>query len=95
MEFWQFMSIPSILFAVVVAPIWIIMHYRSVNRSSRSLNREDLERIEQMLVTVDRLTDRIETLESILDGDHRDWRGQAGRQRGEKPKATQEPRYDA
>ncbi|MFN2328425.1 MAG: envelope stress response membrane protein PspB [Chromatocurvus sp.] len=95
MEFWQFMSIPSILFVVVVAPIWIVMHYRSVNRSSRSLNSEDLERIEQMLVTVDRLTDRIETLESILDGDHRDWRGQAGRQSGEQSQAKQEKRYDA
>ena len=80
MEFWQFMFVPTILFAVIVAPIWIVMHYRSVNRSSRSLNREDLERIEHMLVTVDRLTDRIEALESILDGDHRDWRAQAVRQ---------------
>lgn len=91
MEFWQFISIPSILFVVIVAPIWIVMHYRSVNRSSRSLNREDLERIEQMLMTVDRLTERIETLESILDGDHRDWRGQTGRQDDARPTAGQEP----
>ena len=95
MEFWQFMFVPTILFSVIVAPIWIVMHYRSVNRSSRSLNREDLERIEQMLVTVDRLTDRIETLESILDGDHRDWRGRADRQDDARPRATQEPQHDA
>ncbi|KGE02889.1 hypothetical protein HRUBRA_02533 [Pseudohaliea rubra DSM 19751] len=37
MEFWQFMFVPTILFLVVVAPIWITMHYRSVSRSSRSL----------------------------------------------------------
>jgi phage shock protein B len=74
MEFWQFMFVPTILFCVVVAPLWIIMHYRSVNRSSRSLNREDQERIEQMLVSVDRLSERIETLESILDTDHGGWR---------------------
>ena len=79
MEFWKFMFVPTILFLVIVAPMWITMHYRSVNRSSRSLTSEDRESIEHMLETVDKLTDRIGTLESILDGDHPDWRQQAHR----------------
>lgn len=79
MEFLQFMSVPTILFMVVVAPIWLTMHYRSVNRSSRGLSEEDRESIEHMLVTVDKLTDRIGTLESILDADHPDWRQQMNR----------------
>ena len=79
MEFWKFMFVPTILFMVIVAPMWITMHYRSVNRSSRSLNQEDRESIEQMLETVDKLTDRIEVLESLLDSDHRDWRKQNAR----------------
>lgn len=79
MEFWQFMFVPTILMIVVVAPIWITMHYRSVNRSSRSLSEEDREAIEQMLEVVDKLTDRIGTLESILDADHPDWRQSANR----------------
>lgn len=79
MEFWKFMFVPTILFLTVVAPIWITMHYRSVNRSSRSLNAEDRASIEQMLETVDRLTDRIGTLESILDDDHPGWRQQVRR----------------
>ena len=70
----KYMFVPTILFLVVVAPIWITMHYRSVNRSSRSLNDEDRESIEQMLETVDRLADRIGVLESILDAEHPDWR---------------------
>ena len=74
MEFWQFMFVPTILFMVVVAPIWISMHYRSVNRSSQGLSAEDRETVEQMLVTVDKLTDRIETLEQLLDADHGGWR---------------------
>ena len=74
MEFFQFMFVPTILFMVVVAPIWISMHYRSVNKSSRSLSEEDQESIEHMLESVDKLTDRIGTLESILDADHPDWR---------------------
>lgn len=79
MDFLKFMFVPTILFLTVVAPIWITMHYRSVNRSSRSLKNEDLESIEHMLETVDRLTDRIGTLESILEDDHPQWRAQVKR----------------
>jgi phage shock protein B len=73
------MFVPTILFMVVVAPIWISMHYRSVNKSSRSLSEEDRESIEHMLETVDKLTDRIGTLESILDADHPEWRQKMNR----------------
>jgi len=83
MDYWEFLFVPTVLFMVVVAPIWIVMHYRSVNRSSRSLNEEDRQRIEDMLVTVDRLTERIGTLESILDDEHPDWRQQDSRGRSE------------
>ena len=83
MEFWKFMFVPTILFLTVVAPIWITMHYRSVNRSSRSLNSEDRESIEHMLETVDKLTDRIQALESILDDDHPQWREQVHRRERE------------
>jgi phage shock protein B len=76
MEFWKFMFVPTILFLVIVAPLWLTMHYRSVNRASRGLTREDRDSVEQMLVTVDKLTDRIEALEAILDADHREWRRQ-------------------
>ena len=79
MEFWKFMFVPTILFMVIVAPMWITMHYHSVSRSSRSLSQEDRESIEHMLETVDKLTDRIATLESLLDADHPGWRNQASR----------------
>ncbi|MEQ8802108.1 MAG: envelope stress response membrane protein PspB [Haliea sp.] len=81
MQFWQFMFVPTILFLVIVAPIWITMHYRSVNRSSRSLNEEDRQALEELLATVDRLTERIGVLETILDSDHANWRDQTDRQR--------------
>ncbi|MFT7288752.1 MAG: phage shock protein B [Halieaceae bacterium] len=74
MNFFDFMFVPTILFMVIVAPCWIALHYRSLNRSSRSLNSEDRENVEQILVTVDKLGERIRTLESILDADHGDWR---------------------
>jgi phage shock protein B len=70
----EFMFVPTILFMVIVAPIWITLHYRSLNRSSRSLNRDDRENLEHMLATVDQLTERIATLESLLDAEHEGWR---------------------
>ncbi|MEM9257705.1 MAG: envelope stress response membrane protein PspB, partial [Pseudomonadota bacterium] len=69
-----FMFVPTILFMVIVAPIWVGLHYKSVNRASRNLSGEDRETIEQILVTVDKLTERIGTLESLLDASHGDWR---------------------
>ena len=54
MEFWKFMFVPTILFLVIVAPMWITMHYRSVNRAARGLTREDRETVEHMLETVDK-----------------------------------------
>ena len=90
MEFWKFMFVPTVLFLTVVAPMWIIMHYRSVNRSSRSLNAEDRAAIDHMLETVDKLTERIATLESILDEDHPGWRQQVGRNGEARAKQQQE-----
>ena len=74
MEFMKFMFVPMILFMVVVAPIWLGLHYRSVNRSSRSLTDDDRESIEHMLETVDKLTERIAVLEDLLDAEHSEWR---------------------
>ncbi len=84
MEFWKFMFVPTILFMVIVAPMWLTMHYRSVNRSARGLSEEDRESVEQILETVDKLTERIGVLEDILDADHPDWRQKNSRHgRGE------------
>ena len=88
MDFLKFMFVPTILFLTVVAAIWITMHYRSVNRSSRGLSSDDRESIEHMLETVDKLGDRIATLESILDDDHPQWREQVRRSAAELEEET-------
>ena len=41
MKFFEFMFVPTILFIVIVLPVWISMHYSSLKRSSRSLSKED------------------------------------------------------
>jgi phage shock protein B len=73
-NFLEFMFVPMILLLVVVAPIWITLHYRSLKNSSRVLSDDDREALDEMLESVDRMTDRITNLEAILDADHPDWR---------------------
>ena len=74
MSFLEFMFVPMIVFLTIVVPIWITLHYRSLNNSSRALSDEDRESLEEMLETVDRMTDRIVNLEAILDADRPNWR---------------------
>lgn len=83
MNFTTFLFVPMIVFVTFVAPIWIIMHYRSVNRSSQSLNEEERENIDSMLATIDKLQERIQALEALLDVDQPDWREQHTKQAGE------------
>ena len=74
MNFFEAIATPFIVFCVFVAPLWIIMHYRNVNRSSQSLNEDDRENIDSMLATIDKLQDRVQALESLLDIDQPGWR---------------------
>ena len=76
----EMLIVPMVLFMVIVAPTWIVMHYRSVNRSSSQLSEEDRQVLEDLLVAVDQMADRIESLESILDADHPNWRQERGSQ---------------
>ena len=83
----EMLFVPMILFMVIVAPTWIVVHYRSVNRSSRHLTEEDRQALEDMLVAVDQLSERVESLESILEADHPDWRQGESGQTGKEQKA--------
>ena len=76
----EMLFVPMVLFMVIVAPTWIVMHYRSVNRSKSQLSEDDRQALEKMLVAVDQMADRIESLESILDADHPNWHQESGGQ---------------
>jgi phage shock protein B len=70
----EFMYVPTILFMVIVAPIWLAMHYKSTRQSNQGLNQDDRQVLDDMIGTIDKLGSRIEALESILDAEHSDWR---------------------
>lgn len=66
--------VPAILFMVVVAPIWLVMHYRSKRRGQSALSGEERAELERLTDLADRMGERIETLEAILDAETPDWR---------------------
>ena len=80
MNLLEMLFVPMVLFMVIVAPTWIVIHYRSLNRSSSQLSEDDRQALEEMLVAVDQMADRIVSLESILDADHPKWRQERGDQ---------------
>ena len=67
-----------IVFMVVVAPIWIIMHYRSKGTKQEGISESEHSRLQELTEIADSMMVRIETLESILDKETPDWREKHG-----------------
>ncbi|MFC3095004.1 envelope stress response membrane protein PspB [Alteromonas sediminis] len=72
-----FMVVPLILFMIFVAPIWLILHYRSKKQVSQGLTAEEHTTLRELTVKADVMADRIQTLEAILDEEAPDWRRKA------------------
>ena len=66
--------VPTVLFLCIVAPIWIFMHYRSKQHAQSALTQEERDELEDLLQRTEGMTERIETLEAILDAQTPDWR---------------------
>lgn len=65
---------PVIIFMVIVAPIWLILHYRSKGQVSQGLSEEEYIQLSDLSEAADKMADRIKTLEAILDVETPDWR---------------------
>ena len=66
--------IPTIVFLVVVAPLWIILHYSSKKKMTRQLSDEDQDELQSLADQAKNMANRIETLEAILDAETPNWR---------------------
>lgn len=72
------LSAPILVFLIFIAPIWLILHYRSRNKINAGLNDEERSSLRDLARTAERMQDRIKTLEAILDADHPNWRRKQG-----------------
>jgi len=71
-----FMGVPLAIFMLVVAPLWLFLHYSSKRRTVQGLSASDLERLQALVEQSERLQDRITTLEKLLDQEAPGWRNE-------------------
>lgn len=75
MDFFPILIVFVILFMSVVAPLWIVMHYKARQPAAAKPTRDlDGEDVDELLDTLETLLDRVENLERILDADNPEWR---------------------
>ncbi len=67
-------SAPIIIFMVIVAPLWIIMHYRSQRKLNEGLSQQELLQLQELAHQAERMQERVKTLEAILDAEAPQWR---------------------
>lgn len=76
MDIHEIIFVPLILFMIFVAPLWVIMHYRSKNKIKQGLSDAELNQLTELTVRAEKMAERIKTLEAILDADSPRWRTQ-------------------
>ena len=70
----ELIGVLSVVFMVVVLPLVIVMHYVTKWKSTRGLSDEEQQMLEELWETSERMTSRLNALETILDEKSTDWR---------------------
>ena len=66
--------VPVVVFLIVVAPIWIVLHNKSKANVVNGLSSGERVELDEMIEVANKMAARIETLESILDVESPEWR---------------------
>jgi phage shock protein B len=67
-------EIVPILLLTVCLPLWIIFHYVTKMKMSKGLSPEDEKMLSEVWESANKMQERIDTLERILDIEAPDWR---------------------
>ncbi len=63
-----------VLFTVIVAPIWLLLHYGTRWKATKTLSSEETRMLEDVWRTAETMENRIKVLETILDAEAPGWR---------------------
>ena len=63
-----------VLLITVCLPLWIIFHYITKMKTSKGLSPEDENMLSEVWDSANKMEERINTLERILDIEAPDWR---------------------
>ena len=64
----------AIILTLVVLPLVIIMHYTTKLKSTKGLTDEEQQMLEELWEGSERMTSRLNALETILDEKSKEWR---------------------
>jgi phage shock protein B len=70
----EYTGIALIIFFAIPAPLFIVLHFITKWKQSREISGGDEKMMEDMWRLSQRLEDRLESLETILDNEVPDWR---------------------
>ena len=65
---------PIVIFLIFVAPLWLILHYRSKKQVSQGLSEHEHRQLTELANKAEKMADRINTLETLLDQESPQWR---------------------
>lgn len=68
------LMVPMIIFLIFVAPLWLILHYRSQSKAAKILSAEEQSTLEQLVIVAEKMESRLAALEKILDADDPRWK---------------------
>lgn len=70
----QLLTIALIVFLLIPAPLFIVLHFITKWKQSREISGGDEKMLEELWQLAQRLERRLESLEIILDSEIPDWR---------------------
>jgi len=70
----ELLAIVLIVFIVIPAPLFIVLHFITKWKQSREISGGDEKMLEDLWLLAQRLESRLESLETILDNEPSDWR---------------------
>ena len=63
-----------VLLVTIGLPLYIVLNFITRWKQTREISRDDEQMLEDLWALSQRLEERLETLERILDDDHPSWR---------------------
>ncbi|MDR0807153.1 MAG: envelope stress response membrane protein PspB [Enterobacteriaceae bacterium] len=68
------LAIPLTLFILFIVPVWLWLHYRNKQSDSGQLNQQEMQQLAKLTDNVQKMKERIQVLEEILDEEQPNWR---------------------
>ena len=70
----ELIIVPMTLFLTVVVPMWLVFHYVTIWRRDKTQRRQDKTSYLDLRQQAEKMEDRLDAIESLLDTDTPDWR---------------------